>query len=66
MTELNLELDKKANDTIIDLMHHYQLKSKTELISKALTFLKIAAYIDRTHGELVARKEGEETRIIIR
>lgn len=65
MTELTLELDTNANESIHDLMSHYRLKTKAELISKALAVLKIAAYIDSTQGELIARKGTNETKLII-
>lgn len=66
MTEITLEFDKKASKSINDLMNHYRINSKAELISKAIAVLKIAAYVDQTEGELFARKEGHETRIVVR
>lgn len=65
MTELTLELDEIANESITDLMNHYKVKTKAELISKAIAVLKIAAYIDSTQGELVARKGLHETKLNI-
>jgi len=66
MTELILNLDKRATDSIKDLMSHYRVGSKAEIISKALAVLKIASHIDKTQGELVARKGSHETKIIVR
>lgn len=63
MTEITLELDKKANQSIKDLMIHYRVNSKAELISKAIAMLKVAAYIDQTEGELIARKGTQERKI---
>jgi hypothetical protein len=65
MTELVLELDGRANATINSLMQHYGLKTKAELFSKALSVLKIAAYVEATNGELVARRGSEESRLKI-
>lgn len=66
MTEITLEFDSKASRSMSDLMTHYHIKSKAELISKAIAFLQIAAYIDKTHGELVARKGTHETKIVVK
>lgn len=65
MTELTLELDSKTSQSIKELMGHYRIKNKAELISKALAILKVAAYVDSTQGELLARKGQHETRIVI-
>ena len=65
MTELNLELDQRASDSLKDLMSHYRV-GRAEIISKALAVLKIASHIDKTQGELFARKGNHETKIIIR
>lgn len=66
MTELTLKLDQKASESIIDLMSHYGVVTKAEIISKAIAVLKIASYIDKTQGELFARKGAHETKIIVR
>lgn len=66
MTELALSLDKKAQKSISDLMHHYGIRSRAELISKAIAVLKMVSHVENTHGELIARKEGKETKIVIR
>ncbi|MDP4145621.1 MAG: hypothetical protein Q8936_14235 [Bacillota bacterium] len=66
MTELNLELDHKASQTMNDLMNFYNINNRADLISKAIYLLKIAAHIDQTHGELFARKGDHETKIILR
>jgi hypothetical protein len=64
MIEINLEIDNQFNQTIIDLMKRYKLHSKAELIKKAVCLLKMAAIIDETDGELIARKEGKGERRI--
>jgi len=64
-TELVLELDSRANATIHDLMIHYGLRTKAELFSKAISILKVAAYVESTNGELVARRGNEESRLKI-
>jgi hypothetical protein len=66
MSELTLELDKRASDSIRELMSYYKVGTKAEIISKAIAILKIACHIDKTHGELFARKGDHETKIIIR
>lgn len=66
MTVLTLELDKRASDSLRDLMSHYKVSTKAEIISKAIAILKIACHIDKTDGELLARKGDHETKIIVR
>lgn len=65
MTELNLEFDKNATKTMTRLMRHYKTNSKAEIIQKALSLLSLAAIVDETKGELLARKHGREATIII-
>ncbi len=66
MVELTLQLDHKASASLKELMSHYRVKSKAEIISKALAILQIASHIDKTEGELFARKGNHETKIIVR
>lgn len=66
MSELTLEFDQRASDSLKDLMSYYRVSTKAEIISKAIAILKIACHIDRTEGELFARKGDHETKIIIR
>jgi hypothetical protein len=66
MSELILELDNKAEESIKSLMSHYNIGDKGRLISKAISLLKIAAQVDKTEGELFARKEGRETKILVK
>lgn len=66
MSELTLQLDQKATDTINDLMRHYKSKNKASLISRAIMTLKLCAEIDQTDGELIARKGGKETKLILK
>jgi len=66
MTELTLQLDKRASESLKELMSHYKVETKAEIISKALAILKIACHVDKTHGELFARKGNHETKIIVR
>lgn len=63
MSEVTLQFDKKANQEINDLMKHYKIANRAELISKAIWMLKIAAHIGQTDGELIARKDGHECKI---
>lgn len=66
MTELTLELDQKATQSINELMQHYEVTSRAEIISKAIAMLKIAAYVGKTGGSLYARKGTKETELIVR
>ena len=66
MTEFTLELDKRASKSLHDLMTHYKIKNKAELISKAIAILTIASHVEKTEGELFARKGNHETKIIVR
>lgn len=66
MSELALELDTKAQESIQDLMTHYRVGSRAEVISKALAVLKIVSHVEQTHGELFARKGNRETKIVVR
>ncbi len=63
--ELALELDEKAQESINDLMSYYGV-SRAKIVSKALAILKMAAYIEQTQGELLARKGNHETKLLIR
>jgi metal-responsive CopG/Arc/MetJ family transcriptional regulator len=63
MNEVTLQFDQDATKSIDDLMAYYKVTSRAELISKAISMLKVAAYIGSTQGELIARKNGQETRI---
>lgn len=66
MSEFIFDLDKKACQSMNDLMDHYHTSNKSEIISKGLAILKVAAHIEKTNGELLARKGNHETKIIIR
>ncbi len=66
MSELALELDNTAQKSISDLMSHYGVGSRAEIVSKAIAMLKIAAHVERTEGELFARKGSHETKIVVR
>jgi hypothetical protein len=66
MSNLTLNLDEKAEKSINKLREHYGASSKAEVIRKALALLQVAAEIDYTNGELVARKNNKETKIIVR
>lgn len=66
MTELTLQLDSNALNSFKDLMRHYGLDTKAEVVTKGLSLLKIAAYVDSTDGELIVRRGSHETKIIVR
>lgn len=66
MSYLALKLDNRSQDSLKELMTHYGVGSRSEIITKAISALKIISYIDRTKGELFARKNSLETRIILR
>lgn len=65
MTQINLELDKKASESLNELMKHYNAGSRADIISKAIAVLKIAAHVGKTGGELYARKGNHETKIVV-
>jgi Arc/MetJ-type ribon-helix-helix transcriptional regulator len=66
MSNLTLNLDRKAEKSIDALREHYGATSKAEVIRKALALLQVAAEIDASKGELLARKNNKETKIIVR
>lgn len=66
MANLTLNLDKRAEKSIDQLRAHYGASSKAEVIRKALALLQVAAEVDETNGELIARKNNKETKIIVR
>lgn len=66
MTEITFEFNDTANIAIDDLMKYYGVKTKAEIISKAIAILKIAAYVDSTQGQLIARKGTQETQLTTR
>lgn len=66
MTEITLEVDQKASDSMNELMTHYKISSRAELITKAIAMLKVAAYVSQTGGALYARKGNQETQLIVR
>lgn len=63
MSELTFTIDDKMTQSMEGMMRHYGVKTKADLISKAIAILKIASHVDETHGELIARKDGRETKI---
>jgi len=65
MTELILELDPAANKLVNYLMMHYGVNSKADIIKKGIALLSLAAHVDSTEGELLARKGDKETKIIV-
>ena len=66
MSNLTLNLDTKAEKSIEVLRQHYGVTSKAEIIRKAIALLQVAAEIESSQGELIARKDKNETKIIVR
>ena len=66
MANLTLNLDKNAEKIIEKLKTHYGATSKAEVIRKALGLLQVVAEIEANHGELIARKDNRDTRILVR
>jgi hypothetical protein len=64
MSSLTLNLDKQAQDTINDLRRHYNASSDAEVIRRALSLLKMASVVEKSHGELLIRKGTNERRVI--
>lgn len=64
MNHLTFEItDEHTSHIFHYLMHHYGIKTPSKLVAKAISLLQIAATIDETEGELIARKGNHETRI---
>lgn len=66
MQELILELDNKASQEIDELMSYYNRSNRAEVISQALAVLKVVHHVDKTNGELIARRGDHETKIVVR
>lgn len=66
MLELELQLDNKAQESLNELMNYYKVGSRAEIVTKALVMLKIAAHVEQTNGQLLARKGNRETEIVMR
>jgi hypothetical protein len=64
MQEITLNFDNNAIKSLNELMKFYNSKSKAEVISKGIALLKLAAYIEKTDGKLIAKKGHKETVII--
>jgi hypothetical protein len=62
MAELTLEINGDMSESIRDLMLHYHVNA-AQLVSKAIAVIKIAAYVERTGGELLVRKGSQETKL---
>jgi hypothetical protein len=56
MSNLTLNLDKKAENNLNELKKHYGSGSKAEVIRKALALLQIAAALEDQKGQLIAKK----------
>lgn len=65
ISELSLELDIRAQKSMNELMKHYNVNNRADIISIALMVLKLISRIEKTEGELIARKGGKETKIIV-
>ena len=50
-------------DVMEDLMQHYGAKTKEEIVNKALSMLRIIAYVDSNEGQVVARKGNQEANL---
>lgn len=66
MTDITLQFDHQAQESMKELMTFYKVNNKADLIAKGMSLLKIAAHIQKTDGELFARKGNSETKIIVR
>lgn len=69
MSNLTLNLDQRAEESIEKLRRHYGASSKAEIIRKALALLMVAAEVQVEKGHLIARKKDKgiekETVIVI-
>ena len=60
MSNLTLNLDKKAEQSIEDLKQHYGASSKAEVIRKALALLQVAARVQNGNGTLYAKGKDDK------
>lgn len=60
MTEITLEFNADAAQTINDLRKHYGMNT-AEIFKKGIGLLKLAAHIEDTQGQLIARKGNHDT-----
>lgn len=65
MRDITYRLDDSAYANIRALMDHYKASDSAQVISKSLALLKIAAYVQKTHGQLIIRKNGHDTALIV-
>jgi hypothetical protein len=63
--ELTIKLDKYADDACLNLMRQYGFKDYAQVLQRSLSLFQVAAFVDSTEGELIARKNGHETKIIV-
>lgn len=66
MSEISLEVGKKAQENINKLMSHYHVPSSGDLISKALQLLWEVAEAENNKSDLIVRSHGERSKIYIR
>jgi hypothetical protein len=65
MINLTLKINKDSMSDIKDIMEYFRIDNYQDLFSKSLSALKILAYIGKTDGELIARKDSRETIIVL-
>lgn len=61
----DLSMNREGLKMIESLKHHFNFSTEAEVIKTALRLLKLAATIEDTDGELIAKKGSRETRINI-
>ena len=66
MTELTLRYDNNTKEKIDSLMKYWGYKDESELFKRSLNDLLLITAIDSSHGELIARKGKDETKILLR
>lgn len=66
MHEVTYRLDQVASDSIDELIRHYNVNDSSQVIKKSLALLQIAAYVEKTEGEMIIRKGNHETKLIVR
>lgn len=64
MSNFTFHIDKKSISDMHEIMDYLDIDSYHDLFSKSLDALRIIAYISQTNGELIARKDSMETRIV--
>jgi hypothetical protein len=62
MTEITLRYDHNTENIINEMRHFWGFKNEAQVIEKALASLRFLMAVKSTNGEIIARREGAETK----